>query len=354
MSACSSTSCPIGFQAVTYSNGGFLSGSYRSFLEIASFVVFFVGVTLNTLILIIVVSAYRTLDILDGFFINLIVGELVASFGLSLVMFNQYASSLPPIGDVGCSFVTWLDVTSVAITITSIIAITLALYEKLFYGDSRKLSRWKFACCIVITWLVAGLPGIPYLSSAKMSTHQYCTIENWSHKSEVLYISMMFLFEIFLPLCLLVYLLVRMCVALKHTSEERDIIANDDMENMGTEESVLFSRANYERVVIRKKVIFIVIIIVVFYIFLTSSSFITLSIELNIANIYSDWLKYTKLRELASLILCLKCIFIPFIYILYYDKFRNRVRNICCKENSQYTTLRYHENQETRHLITVV
>ena len=346
MSPCHGNLCSYGYQTVTNPEGGALSGAYRSFLEVTSFVVFLSGVTMNSAILIILFTAYRTLDILDGFLINLIFGELVASFGLAFLMFYQFASTLVPIGDGGCSFITWLDVTSVSITVTSIIAITFTLYNKLFYGESYRLHRWKFIGCICLTWVVAGLPGLPYLATAEMGQDNYCTISNWSHGAEIIFICGMIVFQIILPLSLLVFLFVRIFLALKVSpSEDGDTVLNEEC-TPGTE-------ANFQRVIIKQQVVFVVLIIIIFYIFLIISSFIALAIELNINDVKADWKKYARIRELVSVFEYLKCIVIPIIYIVYYDKLKNQSRKICCHRNQEmYKNLRYSVYQQTVHETT--
>jgi len=331
-----------GYQTVTNSEAGTIFGTYRSFLEVMSFMTFISGLVMNCGIILVIMRAHRTLDNLDGFLLNLIFGELVATFSLAFVMFYQFASGLLPIGNGGCSFITWLDITSVSITVTALIAVTFSLYNKLFHGEGYRLRRWRFGTYVSLTWLVAGLPGLPYLATARMGKDGYCEITNWSRGAELIFICCMIIFQIILPLALLVYLLVRIFLVLRTNPEDADTATSEE-NTPGTE-------ANFQRAVVKRQVVFVVLLIVTFYILLVITSFISLALELDINKIKTDKLRYSKIRELVALFQCLKCIIIPIIYLSCYDKLKKLVRNRCCKQNEElYKNLQYSVYQDTVH-----
>jgi len=331
-----------GYQTVTNPEGGAVTGSYRSFLEVMSFIIFVSGLIMNSGILFLLIPAYRTFDNLDGFLLNLIIGELVATFSLAFMLFYQFTSSLLPMGDGGCSFVAWLDVTSVSITVSALIAVTFALYNKLLYGETYRMQRWKFASSVALTWIIAGLPGLPYLATARMGKDGYCTITDWSGGAELIFICCMIVFQIVLPLALLIYLLVRIFLALRSSPEDGDAVLSEE-NTPGTE-------ANFQRAVVKRQVIFDVLLVFIFYILLVITSFISLGVELNINSIKSDKVKFAKVRELVSLFLCFKCAIIPLIYFMCYDKLKKLLRNRCCKRNQEmYKNLQYSVYQDTVH-----
>lgn len=330
-----------GYQTFVNSEAGQVFGAYRSFLEVVSFVIFLGGFLMNSVIFITLITAYRTLESLDGFLINLMFGELLASFSLAFVMFYQFAAGkLYSMGDSGCSLITWLNVTSICITVTSIIAVIFTLYNKLFYGNSYRLTKLKLIGCICLTWIVASLPGLPYLTTAKMGDG-YCYITKWSNGAEVLYICMMIVFQIVLPLCLLVYLFVRIFLALR-------VSPSDDGDIVLSEESTPGTEANFQRAVIKQQVKFVLWMTVMFYILLIISSFIALAIQLNINNIKGNRYKYSRLRQLASLFQCAKCLVIPMFYLLYYEKLRGQLKKFSCRRNQEmYKNLRYSVYEQT-------
>lgn len=332
-----------GYQTVTNHEGNEVFGSYRSFLEVMSFVLFISGLVMNSGILLLFTPVLRTLDNLDGFLLNLIFGELVATLGLSFMFFYQFTHSLVPMGSAGCSFVTWLNVTSVSISVTALISITLTLYNRMVYGENYKLERWKFCGSILLTWLAAGMTGLPYLATAKMGNRNYCTITNWSQASEIIFICAMIIFQVVLPLALLIYLIVKIFLALQN--------AHSDLgDAVMTDENMPGSEASVQRAVARRQVIFVVLLIVSVYILLIITSFISLGIQLNINNIKEDLIKYANLRELVSLFQCLKSVVIPVIFIFWYDKLKKLYSKKCCKRNQEmYKNLQYSVYQDTVH-----
>ena len=331
-----------GYQTVVNSEGGAVSGTYRSFLEFMSFILFLCGFVLNSGILFVVIPARRTFDNFDGFLVNLIFGELVSTFSLAFLLFYQFAGSLTAMGNGGCSFVAWLNVTSVSITVAALIGVTFALYNKLFHGDKYRMQSWKFVFCIFLSWLIAGLPGLPYLATARMGKDGYCTITDWSGGAEIIFICCMIVFQIVLPLALLVYLLVRIFLALRSSPEDGEAVISEE-NTPGTE-------ANFQRAVVKRQVMFIVLLILTFYMLLVITSFVSLGVELNINNIKGDKVKFARIRELVALFQCFKCAIIPLIYLMCYDKLKKLLRNKMCKRNQEmYNNLQYSVYQDTVH-----
>lgn len=342
MAPCHGASCAYGAQTVTNPELGELSGSYRVFVEVVSFIIFGVGVTLNTGILTVLISAYPNIDHFDGYLMSLTFGELVSSFSLAFVFFVEFTTTLAPIGDGGCSFLTWLDVTSVTITITALIIATYELHHRIYYNASATTNRRGFIFNVIITWLVASLPGLPYLGTAKMGEDNFCYISHWSHDAEILYICALLLFQVIVPLAILVFFFVRIFIALRAPHDGDAISA--DKNNPGSE-------ATFQRALLKRKVAVVFFVAVLFFMVLIIVSFVELSLALNVNNVEDNPRKYARIREANALMECLKCLFVPIVFMIYYDKLKNQFRNLCCCRRNQdvYNTLslRYSVYQQT-------
>jgi len=341
MKYCNATECYFGFETVTNEEAGNLYGGFRSFIEAMSFILFASGVVLNTGILTLLISIYPNIDTFDAYMMNLSFGELMASFGLSFMLFVELTASIAPMGDTGCRFITWLDLTSVTITITTLIALFFEMY-KMVYNNSRprSMKRHKLWASILMLWVIASVPGLPYMATAKME-NGFCQIENWSRDAEVLFICAMIFFQIIIPVAMLMFFFVRTLLALR-VSLIGGTILRDDGSNPGSE-------ATFQRGIKKRKFQLITSIALAFYLILITFSIMELALILNLNNIEASFTKHARIRELASLILCFKTVVTPLFYLCFYDKLRMKFTRIClCRRDPDvYNTLRYNVYQQT-------
>ena len=339
MSTCNGSR--YGFQTVVNCDVGDLSGSYRSFIEATSFITFAIGVALNTGILTVSISMYPNIDTFDALLMNLTFGELLGSFGLSFMLFVELTASIAPVGDHGCQFLTWLDLTSVTVTVTTIVALFFEFYKVVYNSARPKTMRpYKLWALILLLWIIASIPGMPYMATAKMGTDGYCHIGRWSDDAEVLFICSMIFFQVLIPLALIVYFFVRSLLALRVDTMGGTILT--DEANPGSE-------ATLQRGILKRKFRMIGYMALVFYMILITVSIIELSLALNLNNIESNFIKRARVRELASLLMCLKTVFIPLLFV-FNDKLVNRFKKICClcrRDPDVYNSLRYDVYQQT-------
>jgi len=348
MAPCSGESCYYGYETVLNADAGGIYGAYRVFIEIISFMIFILGVGMNTLVLTLLISIFPNLDSFDGFLMNLSFCELVSSFGISFLFFVQFTTSMAPIGDHGCQFIQWLNVTSVTLTTTSLLLATYDLYTKIYYGNmSKSMSRTKQLILIGLAWFLASLPGIPYIVTGEMGENNLCITSHWSRDAEVFYISVLFVVQLLLPVAILSFLFGRIFLALR-IPHEGDQTLVDDTATPGTE-------ASFQRAAFRRKAVMIFVISIVFYLIMLVFTIIGLSLALNIDNIYANKPKYARIREANSLFECLKCVIVPTLFFRYYDKLRQQFRKLCCcfrstnQELYNSLNLRYNVYQQTVH-----
>lgn len=346
---CNGTSeCFYGFQTVTNSEVGALSGSYKAFMEATSFIIFAIGVVFNTGLMTMLISMYPDLDTFDALLMNLTFGELLASFGLSFMLFVELTSSIAPIGDHGCKFINWLDLTSVTITIVTLIALFSEMHKIVYRPRaSTKIKPYKMWGMVLIMWIIASVPGLPYMATSKMGEDGFCHIGSWSENAEIMFIACMIILQIVIPLGLVVFYFVRILIGLRvttiggtNTSLNRD---DESSTNPG-------SNATYQRGILRRKFIMISYIAIVFFLLLVVVNIIEFALALNVNNIHKNWVKHARIRELASLLLCLKTVFTPIMFT-FYDKLKNRCKKVLCcfrrHDPDVYNSLRYDVYQQT-------
>lgn len=337
---CNTTDCLYGFETVVNPQAGELSGGYKAFVEAFSFIIFAMGVSLNTGILTVMIATYPNLDSFDGLLMNFTFGELLSSFGLAFVFFVEFTTSMAPIGDGGCRFLTWLDLVSVTITITTLISIAYDLHNRIYHANSRSMSRSKLFGCIFITWLLASIPGLPYMATAKM-VGRFCRISSWSRDAEILYICAMIFFQIVIPVAMMMFFLVRMLLALR-VSLVGGSILNEESLNPGSESS-------FQRSVLKRKFRLLAILAFTFFLIIIIYSFIQLALSLNISQIETNFVKYRRIREGNTLLLCMKCVLMPMICLCFYDKLSDRIKRCFKARRNQevYNSLRYNVYQQT-------
>ena len=147
------------------------------------------------------------------------------------------------------------------------------------------------------------------------------------------------LFEILIPLTLITWMLVRM----------RSVVYKADCEEeQAAEESTVFSKAHYERSVVKRKIRLVAVLALVFYLVHVTSALLSAALEMNVRGVRNDWRAYATWRGISSLVLSLKCVLTPLVYMCLYEKVRNQLYHLLCRGGSRYTTLRYrvHKEQE--------
>ena len=350
MISCNGTNdCYFGFHTVSNPEVGALTGSYKSFMEVTCFIVFALGVFFNTGILTVLISLYPDLDTFDTLLMNLAFGELMASFGLSFMLFVELTASIAPIGDHGCKFITWLDLTSVTITIVTLVALFSDMHRTVYRPrSSAKIKAHKVWGTIFMLWIIASVPGVPYMATSKMGPDGFCRIGSWSENAEILFIACMIILQIVVPLGLIMFFFVRILIGLRvttiHGGTNRARHPDDEpSSNPG-------SNATFQRGISRRKFTMISYIALVLFLILVMTSIIELSLALNVNNIHANWIKHARIRELASLLLCLKTVFTPMMFI-FYDKLKNKCKKmLCCfrrHDPDVYNSLRYDVYQQT-------
>ena len=169
----------------------------------------------------------------------------------------------------------------------------------------------------------------------------HCTVGgSWWWTKEISYMCTLLVFEIILPLALIIFLLVRMRVVVyKADCEEEQAVA--------TEEATVFSKAHYERSVVKRKIVLVAALTCVFYFVHIASSLLSFALEINLGGVRNNWREYARLRSVSSLVLSLKCVLTPLVYMCLYEKVRNQLYHVLCRRGRRYTTLRYrvHKNE---------
>lgn len=354
MVPCNGTNdCFFGFETISNPEAGALTGGYKSLMEATTFIIFAIGVVLNTGILSVMISLYPNLDMFDALLMNLAFGELMASFGLSFLFFVELTSSIAPIGDHGCKFIAWLDLTSVTVTLVTLVALFSEMHKIVYRPrSSTKIKTPQFWGWILMLWIVASAPGLPYMATARMSSDGFCHIRSWSENAEILFIASMIVLQIVVPLALIVFYFVRTLIALREETVRSGQISSVLREDDDSTVNSPGSEATYQRGILRRKFTMISYQAATSFLLLSVASIIELSLALNVSNIHSNWIKHARIRELASLLLCLKTVFTPLMFI-FYDKLKNKCKKtLCCfgagrHDADVYGSLRYDVYQQT-------
>lgn len=334
--------CGLSPEAAVSWEAAQIQGSFKIFIETFSFLIFIFGVALNTCVMTILISAWPNLDKFDGYMMNIAFGDLISSFSLAFVFFVQFTTSLAPIGDGGCKFITWLDVTSVTITSIALIVAVHELKQCICYPNQESVTRKKFLVIIISTWLIASLPGLPYMVTAYMGDNKVCMMGNWSDESGIIFTVMLLVIQVMVPVGILVYLFTRIYLGMS-SAREGDAALEDEAAP-GSEASLILN-------VFRRKATLLVSISSLFFAILTLVSMLELSLALDIGMLSKNTKKYARMRTFNELLLCAKCIANPLFAICHYDKFRMYFKKLCCCRRNQdiYNTLnlRYNVYQQT-------
>lgn len=343
MPTCQGEDCGKGFETVLNVEAQLIAGGFKHFIEVFAFITFSAGVILNTTILTVLISIWPDIDFYDGALMNICFGELVASFGLAFVFFVQFTTSMAPIGDTGCAFINWLDVTSVTITSMALIVAVYELHGRL-WSPNVLPSRRKFIALIAGSWIFAALPGTPYMDKSYMDpSKNICRLHDWGETSEIIYVCMMLVVQVLVPLAILTFAFVRILLYFK-APREGDAALEDDA-RPGSE-------ASLQRRFLRRKASLLLAISIVYFAIVAFVSLLELTLALNVDDLASNGSKFRRVRVLNEILLCIKVVAIPGVMLAYYDKFRMRFKSLCCpcaKRTNQeiYNSLRYNVYQDT-------
>jgi hypothetical protein len=153
----------------------------------------------------------------------------------------------------------------------------------------------------------------------------------------------MVVMEIVVPLATIVYLLARMRAVIYKAEAE---------EETAQEESTVYSKVTYERSVFKRKLLLVAGVVGGFYLVHVTTSLLSFGLEMNVGGVRNDWERYARLRGLCTVLLSMKCIIVPVLYMCLYDKLRNQLQHVLCRGGRKYTTLRYRVHKQSNENLT--